>query len=103
MSAAEITGRNAGLSRARSIIVRSTSSTAEGPSPTMWRAHSIARYSVGKLTTPSARWRGSGASCSVICRVHASVPSLPTSRCARLTEPSAVYGRSLCGANTSML
>ena len=49
ISAALITGWNAGLPRARSIMVRSTSSTADGPSSTMWRAHSMARYSVGKV------------------------------------------------------
>ena len=82
ISAASITGRNAGLPRARSIIVRSTSSTADGPSSTMCRAHSIARWSDGKLTTPSVRCGGSGRACSVNSRVQASVPSLPTSRCA---------------------
>ena len=85
ISARSITARNAGLPRARSIIVRSTSSTADGRKPTRCRALSIALYSVGKLTTPSARCAGSGASCSVSSRDHASVPSLPTSRCAKLT------------------
>ncbi len=82
ISARSITARNAGLPRARSIMVRSTSSTADGRSPTRCRALSIALYSVGKLTTPSARCAGSGASLNVSSRDHASVPSLPTSRCA---------------------
>jgi hypothetical protein len=43
ISADSITGRKAGLARARSIIVRSTSSTAVGPSLTMCCAESIAR------------------------------------------------------------
>ncbi len=43
ISARSMTGRNAGLPRASSIIVRSTSSTADGPSCTRCCAHSIAR------------------------------------------------------------
>ncbi len=43
ISAASITGRNAGLPRASPIIVRSTSSTAAGASVTMCCADSIAR------------------------------------------------------------
>ena len=85
-----ITGRNEGLPKASSIIVRSTSSIADGPSCTRCRVQSIAWRSEEKLTTPSARCCGSGASCSVNERVQASVPSLPTSRCARLTLPSRV-------------
>ena len=64
-----IVGRNAGLARARSIIVRSTSSTAVGPSLTMCCAASIAARKVGKLTTPSTLLRGSGASFSFRLRV----------------------------------
>ena len=45
---------------------------------------------VGKLTTPSTLVAGKGLSLSVKERVRASVPSLPISKCARLTEPSSV-------------
>ena len=89
ISAVSTVGRNAGFARLSSIIVRSTSSTAVGPSLTMCCAASIAAWKVGKLTTPSTLARGSSASCSVRLRVYASVPSAPTSRCARLTLPSA--------------
>ena len=64
ISAASIVGRNAGLARASSIIVRSTSSTAVGPSVTRCCAAAIAARKVGKLTTPSTLARGSGASFS---------------------------------------
>ena len=81
---------NAGFARDSSIIVRSTSSTALDPSGTMCCAASIAAWKVGKLTTPSTRSRGSGASRNFKLRVNASVPSEPTSKCARLTLPSSV-------------
>ena len=103
ISAASIDGRNAGLERLRSIIVRSTSSTAVGPSLTRYCGASIAARKVGKLTMPSTLSRGSSDSCNVNDLVKASVPSAPTSRCARLTLPSAVYGFSLCGSKMSRL
>ena len=43
-------------------MMRSTSSTALGPSLTICWAASIAAWKLGKLTTPSTRARGSGAS-----------------------------------------
>ena len=90
MSAVSIVARNAGLPSASSIIVRSTSSTADGPSLTMCWAASIAAWKLVKLTMPSTFARGNSASCRVRLFVIASVPSEPTSRCARLTLPSAV-------------
>ena len=64
ISARSIVGRNTGLARESSIIVRSTSSTALGPSFTMCWALSIAAQKVGKLTTPSTRAFGKGESFS---------------------------------------
>ena len=92
-SAVRMVGANAGLVSDNSIMVRSTSSTAVGPSFTMYCAASIAWWNVGKLTTPSTLHLGSGSSASVSDLVNASVPSDPTSRCERLTLPSLVYGR----------
>ena len=65
ISAVSMVGRKAGLARARSIMVRSTSSTAVGPSLTMCCAALIAARKVGKLTTPSTLARGSSESFSV--------------------------------------
>ncbi len=70
-----IVGVKAGLASASSIMVRSTSSTAVGPSLTMCCAESMAWWKVGKLTTPSTLARGSSLRCSVRLRVKASVPS----------------------------
>ncbi len=88
--AVAIVGRNAGFIKLSSIIVRSTSSTAVGPSCTMCRAASIAARKVGKLTTPSTLARGSSDSRRRRLRVNARVPSEPTSKCARFTLPSPV-------------
>jgi hypothetical protein len=72
--------------RARSIIVRSTSSTADG----LQRDDAyIPLPDGGRKITPSARMVGT-ARADRERRVHASVPLLPTSRCAKLTLPSAV-------------
>ena len=78
------------MARASSIMVRSTSSTAVGFSFTMCCALSIALWKLVKFTTPRVLCLGSGASFSVRRWVTASVPSLPTSRCARFTELSVV-------------
>lgn len=69
ISAVSTVGLNAGLARLSSIIVRSTSSTAVGPSLTMCCAASMAEWKVGKFTIPSTLARGSGASLSVRLRV----------------------------------
>ena len=53
-------------------------------------AESIAAWKLAKFTTPSNLARGKGLSLSRRLRVKASVPSAPTSRCARLTLPSSV-------------
>ena len=90
ISAVCIVGRKAGFSSASSTMMRSTSSTAVGPSLTMCCAASIAARKVGKLTMPSTFARGNSDNFSVRLFVKASVPSEPTSRCARLTLPSAV-------------
>ena len=90
-----MTGAEGGIGAASSIIVRSTSSTAVGSSFDDVLRASIASWKVGKLTTPSAL-RGLAAAQSFrSARGKASVPSLPTSRCARLTLPSAA--RAGCG------
>ena len=89
-SALSITGLNAGLARARSIIVRSTSSTAVGCSLTMCCAESIARWKLAKLTMPSTLARGRGCRRRSSASVKPSVPSAPMNRCARLTRPLAV-------------
>ncbi|MNT21995.1 hypothetical protein D3C72_1573590 [compost metagenome] len=69
ISAVSTVGLNAGLARLSSIIVRSTSSTAVGPSFTMCCAASMAAWKVGKFTMPSTLARGSGASLSFRLRV----------------------------------
>ena len=53
-------GRKAGLDRLSSIMMRSTSSTALGPSLTICWAASIAAWKLGKLTTPSTLRPGQG-------------------------------------------
>jgi hypothetical protein len=90
ISAVSIVGLKAGLASASSTMMRSTSSTAVGPSLTMCCAEAMAWRKVGKLTMPSTLPRGSSLRFSVRLRVKASVPSAPTSRCARLTLPSPV-------------
>ena len=65
ISAVSTVDLNAGFARLSSIMVRSTSSTAVGPSLTMCCAASIAAWKVGKLTTPSTLARGSSDSLSV--------------------------------------
>ncbi len=88
-----MTGANEGLPSARSSILRSTSSTAQGPSFTMCCAASIASWKRGKCTTPSALWRGSCARRRWMRSNHASVPSLPTSSFARLKPSGAMRSR----------
>ncbi len=78
-------GRQRRDPRPSSIIVRSTSSTAAGPSATRCCVASIASRKVGKWQTPTALWRGSGESLSSISSISASVPSDPTRRWARFT------------------
>ena len=73
------------MSRASSISVRSTTSTATGPSLTMCCAASIALRKVAKWQMPSALFFGSGESFSSMRRETASVPSEPHSSVARLT------------------
>ena len=97
ISAVSIVFLKLGLWRARSIMVRSTNSTAVGPSLTMCCALSIALKKLAKFTTPSTLCWGNGASLSSRDLKYAKVPSLPTKRCAKLTLPSCVYGSSLCG------
>ncbi len=91
ISAASIIGRKAGLARASSIIVRSTSSTAVGAElDDVLRPHSIAAWKRGEVDDAEHLGAPAAARASASApRVQASVPSLPTSRCARLTLPSA--------------
>ena len=76
------------MSRASSIKVRSTTSTATGPSLTMCCAASMALRKEAKWQMPSALFTGSGASFSSMRRDTASVPSEPHSRVARFTGPA---------------
>ena len=64
-------------------MLLSTSSTATGPNPTIWRVVSIAARNEGKWHTPMTRCAGKGESFSVTAVVSASVPSEPTRRWAR--------------------
>ncbi len=80
-----MTGRNMAMSRASSISVRSTTSTATGPSLTMCCVASIALRKVAKWQMPSALFLGIGESFSSMRREMASVPSEPHSSVARLT------------------
>ena len=76
-------------------MVRSTSSTASGPSMTRWRDASMAARKVGNWQMPSILRGSTGCSCSCNAAENASVPSDPTSKRARLCE--------LPGVSTSML
>ena len=80
-----MTGRNMAMSRASSISVRSTTSTATGPSLTMCCVASMALRKVAKWQMPSALFLGMGESFNSRRRERASVPSEPHSSVARLT------------------
>jgi hypothetical protein len=80
-----MTGRNMAMSRASSISVRSTNSTATGPSLTMCCAASMALRKEAKWQMPNALFLGIGESLSSRRREMASVPSEPHSSVARLT------------------
>ena len=77
-------GWNIGIARASSIMVRSINSTAIGFSRTMCWAAFIASWKLPKWQAPTARLPSSGASFNSMRVEKASVPSAPTSTCARL-------------------
>ena len=81
------------MPRPRSIIVRSTSSTASGSSATICRVASIAARNDGNWQMPSTLRGLIGCRISSIAAEKASVPSEPTSSRARLSRPAAARRR----------